>query len=123
MEQAVHDVLWKALDGDLDVYESRPVTEVGYPFADFGDFDSGFFGTKSGLLTQVSVTVNFWDTEENRLRVSDLAHGFLWKALGVHQAYGHEVTLRAEQSSVVLSLDRSVTPPVWRGMVVLVFSV
>ena len=37
-EQAIHDAIWKLLSGRLDknVYESRPMNDVVYPFADFG---------------------------------------------------------------------------------------
>lgn len=123
VEQAIHDVLWKALSEDLDVYDSRPMTEVNYPFADFEDLNSDLTGTKSGPLTQVAAVINIWDTEDNRKNVSDLAHKLMQTAIETHFAYGHAVTLRAEGSTIKIMQDRTVTPPIWRGMVTITFSV
>jgi 23S rRNA A2030 N6-methylase RlmJ len=123
VEQAIHDVLWKALSEDLDVYDSRPMTEVKYPFADFEDFNSDFSGTKSGPLTQVTAVINIWDTENNRKNVSDLAHKLMQTAIETHEAYGHKVTARMDESSIKLMQDATVTPSIWRGMVTIIFSI
>ena len=66
-EQAIHDKLWQIVSPLVGgaVYESRPMTDVGYPFADFEDFLSTFTGTKNGTLAQVGYPAS--------MRVSDSA--------------------------------------------------
>lgn len=73
-EQAVHDVIWKRLSPLVNgnIYESRPMKEVGYPFADFEEIQTGFRGTKSGVLSKVSLDFNVWDAEDNRKNVSGI---------------------------------------------------
>lgn len=73
-EQAIHDILWKHVSHIVNenVYESRPMNEVGYPFADFEDSGTSFTGTKSGALSKVETSLNIWDTENNRKNVSDI---------------------------------------------------
>lgn len=124
-EQAIHDILWKALSSLLPgkVYESRPMTEVGYPFADFEDFGTGYTGTKSGALSQVSVSLNIWDTEDHRRNVSDLCGKVFYEVLAMSEAYGFKVSLRVEESGTRIVQDQTVTPPIWRGMVTLNFDI
>lgn len=124
-EQAIHDELWKLLSASLSdkVYESRPMTDVGYPFADFEDFQTDYTGTKFGNVSQVSVNLNVWDVEDNRRNVSDVCSA-LFKAAGVmNDAYGYKVSLRVNDSGIRVMQDRTVTPPIWRGMVNLVFDI
>ena len=124
-EQAIHDILWKSLTNRLSdkVYESRPMTDVGYPFADFEDFGTNYMGTKSGALPNVSVVINIWDTEDNRKNVSNLCGILFQEAMIMSEAYGFRVALKIDESSTQITQDRTVTPPVWRGMVTLVFDI
>ena len=73
-EQAIHDILWKTLSPMVDgnIYEVRPMNEVGYPFVDFEDLQTNYSGTKSGAISKVSANLNIWDTEDNRKNVSDI---------------------------------------------------
>ena len=124
-EQAIHDYLWKALSAMLPgrVYESRPMTYVGYPFSDFEDFNTGYTVTKSGVLPQVSISLNIWDAEDNRKNVSDLCENVLNEAMTMSEAYGFRLSLRGQESGLRIVQDRTVTPPVWRGMVNLTFDI
>ena len=124
-EQAVHDILWKHMSVMVggNVYESRPMKDVGYPFADFEDSDMSFTGTKSGALPKVSISLNVWDTEENRKNVSDICASIFHAAGMLQEAYGYKVSLRLNDSDIRIRQDRTVTPPLWRGMVTLVFDI
>lgn len=124
-EQAIHDCLWKMLSARLrdKVYESRHMTDVGYPFADFEDFGTSYAATKSGALPSVSVDINIWDTEDNRKNVSDLCGSVLYEAMMMSEAYGFRPSLRLQESGIRIIQDRTVTPPIWRGMVNLTFDI
>lgn len=124
-EQAIHDCLWKVLSAMLqkNVYESRPMTDVGYPFADFKDTGTIYSETKSGALPSVSVGLNIWDTEDNRKNVSDLCGNVLNEAMTMSDAYGFKPSLRVQESGIRIIQDRTVTPPIWRGMVNLTFDI
>ena len=124
-EQAIHDSLWKALSAMIpgNVYESRPMTDVGYPFADFEDFGTSYAVTKSGALPSVSVGLNIWDVEDNRKNVSDLCGNVLNEAMTMSEAYGFRPSLRVQESGIRIDQDRTVTPPVWRGKVNLTFDI
>lgn len=124
-EQAIHDVLWGAISSLVDgnVYESRPMKEVGYPFSDFEDFQTGYMGTKSGALPRVNANLNIWDTENNRKNVSDICGSIFELASYLQEAYGFKVSLRIQDSSVRIIQDKTVTPPLWRGMVNLLFDI
>lgn len=124
-EQAIHDILWKKLSEMVEgnVHESRPMTDVGYPFADFEDFGTRYAGTKSGALPSVSVDINIWDTEDNRKNVSDLCGNVLNEAMTMSDAYGFKPSLRVQESGIRIIQDRTVTPPIWRGMVNLTFDI
>lgn len=124
-EQSIHDAIWKFLSGRLDkkVYESRPMNDVGYPFADFGDLQTKYTGTKSGALSQVSINLNIWDTEMNRNKISEICNDLFFETINMKDAYGFKVSLRVNDSSIQINQDRTVTPPVWRGMVNLVFDI
>lgn len=124
-EQAIHDVLWKELSGIVgdNIYESRPMTEVGYPFADFEDFYTTYTGTKSGTISRASANLNIWDTEKNRRNVSALCSSLFHTAESMQEAYEYKVSLRVQDSGIQIRQDRTVTPPVWRGMVTLVFDI
>lgn len=124
-EQAVHDELWKRLSGLVagNVYESRPMNDVGYPFADFADSDVTFTGTKNGYLSQVATNVNIWDVQEKRQNVSSVCNRLFLYASLLQGAYGYRVALRTGDSSIKIIEDRTVTPSVWRGIVTLVFDI
>lgn len=124
-EQAIHDMLWntvsKLVDGN--VYENRPMKEVGYPFADFEDFQTAYTGTKNGALSRVSANLNVWDVEDNRKHVSDICGSIFELAAYLREAYGYKVSLRISESGIRIIQDRTVTPLIWRGMINLVFDV
>lgn len=124
-EQAIHDILWsvvsKLVDGN--VYENRPMKEVGYPLADFEDFQTAYTGTKNGALSRVSANLNVWDVEDNRKHVSDICGSIFDLAAYLHEAYGYKVSLRINDSGIRVIQDRTVTPPIWRGMINLVFDI
>lgn len=124
-EQAVHDELWKRLSGLVagNVYESRPMNDVGYPFADFEDSDVTFTGTKNGHLSRVNINLNIWDKQENRQAVSSVCNWLFLYASRLQEAYGYRVSLRIGDSSIKIIEDRTVTPSVWRGIVTLVFDI
>ena len=89
------------------VYESRPMTDVGYPFADFEDFGTNYMGTKSGALPNVSVVINIWDTEDNRKNVSNLCGILFQEAMIMSEAYGFRVALKIDESSTQITQDRT----------------
>ena len=124
-EQAIHDMLWSAVSKLVDgnVYENRPMREVGYPFADFEDFQTSYTGTKNGTLSKVSANLNVWDAEDNRKKVSDICGSVFELAAYLHEAYGYKVSLRINDSGIRVIQDRTVTPPIWRGMINLVFDI
>lgn len=124
-EQAVHDVIWKRLSPLVNgnIYESRPMKEVGYPFADFEEIQTGFRGTKSGVLSKVSLDFNVWDAEDNRKNVSGICGTAFREAQLLRDAYGFRVSLRVQESGIQIMQDRTVKPPLWRGMVTLVFDI
>lgn len=126
VEQAVHDALWKlssGLVGAGNVYENRPMTEVSYPFIDFQDFTTDFTGTKNGTTARVTGNVNIWDTDGNRQSVSNKASGLVTGAMATQLAYGYKTSLRAGDTTINIMQDRTVTPPVWRALVTLVFDI
>lgn len=124
-EQALHDILWKILSPMVNgnVYDSRPMNEVGYPFADFEDSYTSYTGTKSGNLSKVIVSLNIWDTEDNRKKVSDICGAVFEAAIGMQSAYGHKVSLQVADSSIRVIQDRTVRPTLWRGMINLSFDI
>lgn len=124
-EQAIHDTLWKKLSEMVEgnVHESRPMNDVGYPFADFEDSDTGFTGTKNGTLSRVTINLNVWDKEDNRKNVSGVCGRVMQAAMDMLDAYGYKVSLRMDDANIRIIQDRTVTPSLWRGMVHLVFDI
>lgn len=124
-DQAIHDVLWKMLSPMVDgkIYESRPMNDVGYPFSDFEDFETNYTGTKSRAISKVTANLNVWDTEKNRKNVSNICGSLLDDAMAMHEAYGFKISLRIGESDIQIIQDRTVSPPVWRGIVTLVFDI
>ena len=124
-DQAIHDALWCALSSMVDgnVYENRPKDEVGYPFSDFEDFETNYTGTKSRALSKVTANFNVWDTEKNRKNVSDICGSLSDDAMTMHEAYGFRISLRIGDSGIQIIQDRTVSPPIWRGIVTLVFDI
>lgn len=124
-EQAIHDILWKKVSSMIggNVHDSRPMNDVGYPFADFEDSDMNFTGTKSGALSKVNIRLNIWDTEDKRKNVSDVCVLLLSAANALQDAYGYKVSLRINDSGIRVIQDRTVEPPLWRGMIDLVFDI
>lgn len=124
-DQAIHDNLWKILSFLVDgkVYEDRPMTEVGYPFADFEDFQTSYTGTKHGNISRVSVSLNVWETENERKHVSEICGDLMYRALSMQESYGYKVSLRVNDSDIRIVQDRTVAPPLWRGIVNLIFDI
>lgn len=125
-EQAIHDALWQIATGVVgagNVYENRPMTEVSYPFVDFEEFATDYGGTKNGTTASVTVSLNIWSSEDERKSVSDAGSAILVAALKLQAAFGYPVCLRVSQSGTRIVQDRSVTPPVWRCTVNLVFEI
>lgn len=124
-EQAIHDKLWQIVSPLVSgkVYESRPMTEVGYPFADFGDFQAAFTGTKNGATAQISADLNIWDTEDKRKNVSEIGESVFRQTMMLKEAFGYPVMLRVSDSTIQVVQDRTVTPPIWRCMVHLEFNI
>lgn len=125
-EQAIHDALWQIATGVVgagNVYENRPMTEVSYPFVDFEEFATDYGGTKNGTTASVTVSLNIWASEDERKSVSDAGSAILVEALKLQAAFGYPVRLRVSQSGTRIVQDRSVTPPVWRCTVNLVFEI
>ena len=123
VEQAIYDIIWKHLSDKMDVYDSRPMKEVAYPFADFEELYTTYTGAKNGATATVTANMNIWNTEYERMKVSAACNGLLLMAMNLNDAYGHKVNLRLGESSITVSQDRTVTPPIWRGMVILTFSI
>lgn len=125
VDQAIHDMLWKMISTQVNgaIYEDRPMTEVGYPFADFERMNVGYVGTKSGPVSNVNVIVNIWDEEEERANVSIISNQIIAKLIPITDAYGWKVSLSVEDSNIQIIQDRTVTPPVWRGIVTLKFDI
>ena len=123
VEQAIYDIIWKHLSDKMDVYDSRPMKEVAYPFADFEELYTTYTGAKNGATATVTANMNIWNTEYERMKVSAACNGLLLMAMHLNDAYGHKVNLRLGESSITVSQDRTVTPPIWRGMVILTFSI
>ena len=88
-----------------------------------GDLQTKYTGTKSGALSQVSINLNIWDTEMNRKKVSEICNDLFFETINMKDAYGFKVSLRVNDSGIQINQDRTVTPPVWRGMVNLVFDI
>lgn len=124
-EQAIHDILWKKVSSMVDgnVHESRPMNDVGYPFADFEDSSMSFTGTKSGGIPMVSISLNIWDVEDNRKKVSNICTLLFREAITLQEAYGHKVSFRINDSNIRIIQDRTVPPSLWRGMINLVFDI
>lgn len=121
-EQAIHDKVWGIVKGVTpSVYEPRPMTEVKYPFTDFQSVTADYIGAKTGAPQRVTLVLNVWDTEKNRLFVSRAGAYIIEKASRLTDAYGHGVTFTPGASESSITLDTTVTPPVWRNMVTLVF--
>ena len=124
-EQAIRDNLWKLVSPMVDdnIYDARPMKEVGYPFADFADSGTRFTGTKSGALPVVTVSLNIWDVEDKRKKVSGICSEIFYRSMILREAYGYKVSLRINDSDVRILQDRTVTPPVWRGLITLAFDI
>lgn len=122
-DQAIHDALWKYLAQKMDVYESRPMKEVGYPFADFEDFATGYLTTKGRALSQVTVNLNIWDNQDKRNNVSLVCGGLMAYCQSMTEAYNYRISARIGSSTITIKEDRTVTPSVWRGMMRLVFDI
>lgn len=125
-DQAIHDVLWTMLSAMVDgkIFESRPMYEVGYPFVDFEDMQTSYYTvTKHGNLSRVDVSLNIWDTEDNRKNVSDICENVIKEMAVLHTAYEKRVSLRVSSSGTEITQDRTVNPPVWRGRIHLVFDI
>ncbi|MBA4699230.1 MAG: hypothetical protein H2212_07310 [Ruminococcus sp.] len=124
-EQAIHDKLWQIVSPLVSdkVYESRPMTEVGYPFADFGDFQAAFTGTKNGATAQINADLNIWDTEDKRKNVSEIGESVFRQAMILKEAFGYPVMLRVSDSTIQVIQDRTVTPAIWRCIVHLEFNI
>jgi hypothetical protein len=124
-EQAIHDKLWQIVSPLVGgaVYESRPMTDVGYPFADFEDFLSTFTGTKNGTLAQVAADINLWYTDDRRKDISHAGTSLYVQAMQLKEVFGYPASMRVSDSTIRVIQDRTVTPPIWRCMVHLEFDI
>lgn len=120
-EQAIHDTLWAALSEKMKVHETRPMTEVEYPFADFEDSSTRFTDTKNCVIPKIEIIVNIWNTEWKRAEVSSVCSELFEMAMRIQDTYGISVSLLPAESSIQILQDTSVKPPLWRGIVTLVF--
>ena len=126
LEQAIHDKLWLLSAGFVgkdNVFEYRPMTETAYPFIDFQDFQTNFDGTKNDLTATASATINVWDTEDNRKKVSDICNELIRQLLVIRDIYGYPVTLKFSGTNFTITKDTTVKPYIWRGLINLEFLV
>ncbi len=126
LEQAIHDKLWllsAGFVGNNNVFEYRPMTETAYPFIDFQDFQTNLDGTKNGLTATASVTINVWDTEDNRKKVSDICNELIRQLLTMREFYGYPVALKFSGTNFTITKDTTVKPYIWRGLINLEFLV
>ena len=126
LDQAIHDKLWSVsagFVGDKNVFEYRPMTETAYPFIDFQDFQTNFGSTKNGLTATASVTINIWDTEYNRKKVSEICNDFIRQLVTMRDFYGYPVTLKFSDTNFTITKDTTVKPYIWRGLINLEFLV
>ena len=126
LEQAIHDKLWLLsanFVGKDNVFEYRPMTETAYPFIDFQDFQTNFDGTKNGLTATASVTINIWDTEDNRKNVSEICNDLIRQLVTTRDFFGYPVALKMNGTNFRIIKDTTVKPYVWRGLINLEFIV
>ena len=126
LDQAIHDKLWLLsanFVGKDNVFEYRPMTETAYPFIDFQDFQTNFGSTKNGLTATASVTINIWDTEYNRKKVSEICNDFIRQLVTMRDFYGYPVTLKFSDTNFTITKDTTVKPYIWRGLINLEFLV
>lgn len=124
LDQAIHDKLWQLsaeLVGNENVYEYRPMEDVGYPFIDFQDFQTNFNGSKNGITATNTANINVWNTQDNRKQVSEACNDLIQQLLNISDMFGYQVKLNATNSSIQIIKDTTVKPFVWRGMVSLYF--
>ena len=121
LEQALHDALWKICADIADVYEHRPMSEVKYPFIDFGDTETTYMAVKHvDAIGACEITVNVWATE--RTRASGIANEITARALTLKDAYGYPIRLVLSGSDIQMMQDTTVKPPLWRAIVTLQFT-
>ena len=126
LDQAIHDKLWQlsaGFVGDKNVFEYRPMTKTAYPFIDFQDFQTNFGSTKNGLTATASATINIWDTEDNRKKVSEICNDFIRQLVTMRDFYGYPVTLKFSDTNFTITKDTTVKPYIWRGLINLEFLV
>ena len=126
LDQAIHDKLWLLsanFVGKDNVFEYRPMTETAYPFIDFQDFQTNFGSTKNGLTATASVTINVWDTEDNRKNVSEICNDLIQQLLTIRDFFGYPVSLKISDTNFTITKDTTVKPYVWRGLINLEFIV
>ena len=126
LDQAIHDKLWLLsanFVGKDNVFEYRPMTETAYPFIDFQDFQTNFGSTKNGLTATASVTINVWDTEDNRKNVSEICNDLIQQLLTIRDFFGYPVSLKISDTNFTITKDTTVKPYIWRGLINLEFIV
>ena len=126
LEQAIHDKLWLLsadFVGEENVFGYRPMTKTAYPFIDLQDFQTNFDGTKNGLTATASVTMNVWDTEDNRNKVSEICNDLIQQLLTIREFFGYPVALKMNGTNFTITKDTTVKPYIWRGLINLEFIV
>jgi hypothetical protein len=121
-DQSLFDGMYKKISSlGYQVYDYKPLSDVGYPFVELESMLTNHDMNKSSVLGTVSLVASVWGLQKKRKQVSDMASNIFEQALQLSVTDSYSWALNTQASTIRMMDDTSTNTTLKRARITLEF--